>query len=162
MHQNDLRPKPFLFCRGEKRGPSGRSQQFNLSCSNSFAAEGCTEAPEHPQWTNEQVDGIPEKGRLVSLNDVAQKLEGPTDHKQTEAPPPTKKDDRKRKDDHRNADRVGKPVQRMLMFRLVLLHECKCHFASSPSVTSRRLTFGHIVPAGSHVSIRISIVPPQT
>ncbi len=102
-------------------------------------------ATDQPPRTDEKVDRILKKGGPISFNGVTDKLQDPTNNKQPERPAPLEKEQRPRDRDHRNPDRMAKPVQRMLMLGLV-------------GVDKRGGHDDHL----SQTSINISIVPPQT
>jgi len=51
---------------------------------------------------------------------VSNKLEYPTDNEESERPAPVEKEQRQRDDNHRYADAVREPVQRVLMLGFVV------------------------------------------
>lgn len=77
-------------------------------------------SPHDPKRSDQQVDRVFEKGRLISLDRVSHKLKDPTDDEQQERPAPVEKEQRQRDDDHRYPDAVREPVQRVLMLRFVI------------------------------------------
>src|SRR6187399_2659531 len=79
--------------------------------------------PHQPPGTNEQVNRIAKESRLVTFNQVAGKLKNPTGDKNRQRPAPVEEEPRQTEHDHWNADRVAEPVQRMLMFRFVVLNQ---------------------------------------
>ena len=84
-------------------------------------------ATNQPPRTDEEVDRILKEGGPISFNGVTDKLKEPTDHKQRERPAPLKKEQRPRNRDHRNPDRVTKPVQRMPMLGFIGIDERTSH-----------------------------------
>ena len=94
-----------------------------LGCRRFREAERVSDAARDPRGADQQVHRILEECRLITLNQVAYELENPADDEQRERPPPVKEEDREAQDNHRDADAVRQPVQRMLMLLLVTLHE---------------------------------------
>lgn len=87
---------------------------------------------DNPKGASEQVHRILKEGRLIAFNRVAEELEPPADAKQRERPVPLdEEEERQANDDHRDADAVREPVQRMLMLLLVILHE-RCRHIHLP------------------------------
>ena len=80
-------------------------------------------APHQPPGANEQVNRIAKERRLVTFNQVAGKLKNPTGDKNRQRPAPVEEEPRQTEHDHWNSDRVAEPVQRMLMFRFVVLNQ---------------------------------------
>lgn len=92
-----------------------------------------------PHRACEQVHGILKEGRLIALNRVADELENPADDKERERPLPLdEEEERQGQDDHRDADAVREPVQRMLMLLFVILHERCRHIHLRKQVGSRK------------------------
>ena len=75
---------------------------------------------QHPKWSYQKVDGIPEKGRLISFDRVSYKLQYPANDEQQQRPAPVEKEQRQGEDNHRYPDAVREPVQRVLMLRFVI------------------------------------------
>jgi len=72
-------------------------------------------APHEPEWSNQEVDRVFEEGGLIPFDRMSNKLKNPADNKQQQRPAPIEKEQRPRHGDHRYADAVTEPVQRMLM-----------------------------------------------
>ena len=88
-------------------------------------SRGC--AARQPERADKQINRISEEGGLISLNRVADELKYPADNKQPQRPSPIEEEQRHRHDDHRDADTVGQPVQRMLMLGFVAGNEVSSH-----------------------------------
>jgi hypothetical protein len=101
-----------------------------------YQPDGGSSPAQEPQRTNQQVERIPEEGRLIALNRVAEELKGPADNEQTERPAPAKKEQGQRDHNQRNADAVRQLVQPMLVPGFVVFDEGFRH----PFTRSR--TFG--------------------
>jgi hypothetical protein len=80
-----------------------------------------------PQGPNQQINRVPEEGGLVTFDCVTDELEYPTDDEQPERPLPVEKEERQRYDDHRYADAVREPVERMLVFGFVVSQKILRH-----------------------------------
>jgi hypothetical protein len=69
--------------------------------------------------TNDQIKRIGEKSWFFSLKRVPDELKHPARHKQPQCPFPMKEKQGQRNDDHRDADHMGSPIDRMLMIPAV-------------------------------------------
>jgi len=58
---------------------------------------------------------------------VTNKLKNPPNNEKTQSPAPTKNEERQRQNNHRDADTVRQPIQRMLMFGFVVIKETLLH-----------------------------------
>ena len=63
-------------------------------------------AAHEPQWSNEEINRVPEEGRLIAFDRVSYELENPADDKEREGPAPVEEEEGQRDDDQRNTDAV--------------------------------------------------------
>ena len=89
-------------------------------CFRFVQSDGRRSTSHQPEWPNQEINGVLEEGGLISFDGVSNKLQYPTDDKQPECPPPVEKEERQRDDNHRYADAVRKPVQRVLVFGFIV------------------------------------------
>jgi hypothetical protein len=66
---------------------------------------------------------------LIPFDRMADKLKNPTNNKQQKRPAPVEEEERQGDNNHRNADAVRQPVQRMLMFRFVICEKILRHMS---------------------------------
>ena len=86
------------------------------------ADDRCGPAQE-PEWSNQEINGVSEEGRLIAFDSVSDELQYPARDEQPQRPTPVEKEERQRDDDERNADAVRQTVQRMLVFGFVVSEE---------------------------------------
>jgi len=98
--------------------------------------EGSGRTTQQPPRTHQQVHGIPEKGRAIPLDGVADQLQNPTDYEQRERPTPIEKKQRQRDRDHGYADAVHQLIERMLVFGFVVIDKRLGHLIDSTSSSS--------------------------
>ena len=82
-------------------------------------ADNGSGSPQEPEWSNQEINGAFEERRLITFDRMTDELKDPADDEQRQSPAPTEEDKRQRDDDHRNADAVRQPVQRVLMLGFV-------------------------------------------
>ena len=75
---------------------------------------------QYPKWSNQKVDGVPEKGRLISLDRVSHELQDPPHDEEPQRPAPVDEEQRQRDDNHRYPDAVREPVQRVPVLGFVV------------------------------------------
>ena len=80
-----------------------------------------------PEGADQEIDRILKKRRLVSFNRVTNKLKNPPNNEETQSPAPTKKEERQRQNNHRDADTVCQPIQRVLMLGFVVTKKVLLH-----------------------------------
>jgi len=93
----------------------------------SYRPDGAGSAAQKPQWTNEQVERILEKRRLIAFNRMSDKLKHPANDEQEQRPTPFEEKQWPRDSDHRNADGMAESVQRVPMAGLVGVDERMIH-----------------------------------
>src|SRR5215207_1101883 len=104
-------------------------------------ADGGERAAQEPERADEEVDWVAEEGRAVALDGVPEELEAPPRHEQPQRPAPVPEEERQAHDDHRDADGMRQPVQRVLVLRLVVFdertHDARSVRAREPSTVTR-------------------------
>ena len=84
-------------------------------------AERTRQSLDKPQWTDQQVDWILKKGRLVPFNRVANKLQQPADDKKCQRPMPVEEEKGQGDHNQRYANRVRQSIERMRVLGLIVL-----------------------------------------
>lgn len=72
----------------------------------SVKADHRRRAAQEPEWSNKQINGVPEESGLVSFDRVTYELENPANDEQRQRPTPVEEEERQRDDDHRYTDAV--------------------------------------------------------
>jgi len=75
----------------------------------------CTRPAEKPERSDEKINRILKKRRLIAFYGVTNELENPTHDEHSQRPSPVKKNCRQCQDDQWNPDGVGQAIQRVLM-----------------------------------------------
>ena len=86
-------------------------------------AEDRCRTTNQPQRTDKKIDRIAKERRLIAFDGVSDELKNPADDEQRQGRAPIEEKQRQRHDNHRNAERVAKLIQRMPMFGFVVLDE---------------------------------------
>lgn len=89
-----------------------------------FEKANCfTGPPNQPPGANQKVNGVLKKSGLIAFNGMTDKLQNPAADEKRQRDSPMEKEKWPRNGNHRDAKRVTKLVQRVLMFSFVVVDE---------------------------------------
>jgi hypothetical protein len=102
--------------------PKGARKSL-FGCGRFEKSGGFSGAANQPPWANKKVNRILKECRLISLDRMPNELQNPPTDEERERDPPIEKEKRPRNRNHRNAQRMTKFVQRVLMLGFVVFDE---------------------------------------